>query len=174
MTRVPESRPGIVVQSAKARDVAGFGHIRVVAVPRRNAPFDVDAEVVEEDTHLVLSAAPEFQVVTEHPVRVMTEAFTWRGLAPGTVLVRKGPPLRFLAVVHDLSRDGATCCESWVLDALQNVLVESRRLGLASLGLPPLGGAYGGLDMTSFLGLLEKALCKTPVETLRRIWLILP
>lgn len=166
--------PVISSRTVDPREVARFGSIRVVASPRHRLPFRVDAVVTEEDTYLVLGAAPEFQEVKEHPVRVLTEAFGARPLPPGSVLVRKGPPMRIHTIVYDLDREGSTWCESWVMQALEGLLLESERNGLVSLALPVLGGLHGGLDTVRFLELLGEALRKVPVVTLRRIWLVMP
>lgn len=80
-------------------------------------PFAVQAEVREEDTFLVLSADSRLDAGRDHPLRVMTSAFTFEPVEPGTVLVRQGEPLELLAVIHDLDQRPSTCDE-WVQRAL--------------------------------------------------------
>lgn len=147
--------------------------LRIVIAPAHRMPFAVDAVVAEEDTYLVLSADRKAREVSEHPVRVMTEAFLAKPAQPGTVLVRGARPYRMLAVVHDLNQD-PTWTEDWVANALSAVFHEAEKRGMESLALPFIGTVYGTLDPERFLQLLKDALAKTPLIHLRRLWLVAP
>ena len=103
-----------------------------------------DAVVREEDTWLILSAAPEVTPPAEPLTRIMTELLTAQPHPPGTVLVREGHPLVLLAVVHDF--DEEPCCRlDWVRTALTRVLDVCRERRIGSVSLPLLGVTHGRL-----------------------------
>lgn len=143
---------------------------RVKVAPRRLQPFPVDALVLEEDTWFALSAAPEVGAPSVHPLRTLTEAWEAEPAEPGTVHVRPGFPLRFLAVVHDLSLE-PTWQVRWIEAALRASLVEAQRRGLASLGIEPLGAVHGRFSLESFDSLLAELL-STDVEWPKAVWRI--
>lgn len=147
------------------------GGVRLVASPPHRPPFPVEAIVAEEDTYLVLSAAPELRLLAEHPVRVMTAAHDVEPRAPGSVIVRSNRPLELLAVVHDLSRE-PSCEEEWVIAALEEIFRQSERLQLRSLALPLLGAVHGVLEPTHCAELLLAVLVAAEPEKLERIWLV--
>ncbi len=142
----------------------------IAAAPETAPPFAVDAQVFEEDTHLVLSAPARLPDPPEHPIRVMTAVLEERGVAPGTVIVREGRPLRLLAVVHDLAED-PTWHEDWIRSAFAEVfaIVEKRRL--TALALPLLGTRHGRmapeLCLEIFAGVLPGV-----TGALQRLWLV--
>ena len=117
----------------------------------------VDGLVVEEDTWLVLSAPSDVPEPAEHPLRVMTGAHEAEPVAPGSVLVREGPPVRLLAVVHDVGAE-PSWREAWVADALRGVLREAAQRGLRSVAIPVLGAVHGSMPPDCFAQLLRDAL----------------
>ena len=145
--------------------------VLVVRSPEHRPPFGISAMVAEEDTCLVLSAPTDIIVPPEHPIRVMTEVHAASPLSPGTVVVRSGSPLRFLAVVHDLDED-PTCSEAWVAAALDGVLDETEARGLQAIGLPMIGTLHGTLSPEHFVALLSNSLRRCSPNVLRRIWLV--
>ncbi len=145
--------------------------IEVVESPVGSPPFPVDARAVEEDTYLVLSADPAFRESSEHPLRVIDSAFSATPEEPGSVVVRHGPPLRFLAVVHDLQKE-PSCREEWVKQAFAEIFRLARIRQLRSLGLPLLGTLHGKLKRERSLAILEEALRKNLPRGLNRLWLI--
>lgn len=149
-----------------------LGKLRLVAAPESAPPFEVEAVVEEEDTHLVLSAPVALPETPEHPIRLMTALLADQGVEPGSVVVRQGRPQRWLAVVHDLSAH-PTWREEWVARALENVFSKTRRSGIRSLALPFLGTRHGRLAPERFVDLLRDALRRDD-SGLRRLWLILP
>ncbi|MCP4662151.1 MAG: hypothetical protein GY856_42655 [bacterium] len=157
----------------------GGGHevflhgVRVVAAPPQLPPFAVEAVAAEEDTYLVLSAPAQVREPIEHPIRVMTAVLDAVGADPGSVVVRNGRPLRFLAVVHDLSEE-PSWREEWVASAVDGILREARRLRLRSIGLPLLATRHGKLERDRFMVLLREALQRARPGTLERLWLIVP
>lgn len=149
------------------------GGVRVAAAREDDAPFSVDALVLEEDTWLALSTPAEIIRDPGHPVRVMTRVWQAEPEIPGTVIVRHGRPLRLLAVVHDLDAE-----PSWTEERIAEVLVKvfdaAAEEGVRSLRLPMLATRHGRLEPERFMRLLRaelesRARADSP---LRAIWLV--
>lgn len=137
-------------------------------------PFGVQGTVREEDSFLVLGASPQVRVPREHPVRVMTGAFTFEPLEPGSVLVHPGPPLELQAVVHDLDQE-PSCREEWIERALGGVLQACARHEIEALAMPLLGSVHHVLPVRRAALVLVQALRGEGVPAcLRRIWLHAP
>jgi len=149
------------------------GSVDIVAAPENRPPFKVDAVAVEEDTFLVMSADRRVQDPREPLIKIMTRVIETQPKAPGSVFVRGGSPLRFLAVVHDLNEE-PTWREDWIIGALEAIFQEAERRGLNSIALPFLGALQGSLDKARFLVLLRSVLEKIPANHLTRIWLVVP
>jgi hypothetical protein len=150
--------------------VSGPGPDVIVATePLREA----DAVVEEEDTYLVLSADPEIHDPEVARLRAFHEAYTAEPAEPGGVVVRGGSPLRFLAVVHDLSQD-PSCREEWVGAALEGVVREANSRRVRTLAMPPLGRVHGSLAMERFVALLHSAVRSCTPCTIERICLVVP
>jgi len=67
------------------------------------AEDSLDAEVVEEDTALVLSAPVKASLKDSmHPVRLYTALHEFEEFAAGTLLMTAGSPVRVRAVVYNL------------------------------------------------------------------------
>jgi hypothetical protein len=147
--------------------------IEIVVAREDDAPFTVDAVVVEDDTWRALGAPADVLVSPGHPVRVMTGVWQARPEAPGAVVVQRGTPLRLLAVVHDLDAE-PSWKEAWIEAALDAVLVHAEELGLPALRVPLLGCQHGGLDPFGFARLLGQALQRRAdgATAPRRIWLV--
>ena len=163
--------------SAMSRSSAGaeprtvrIGRVRVVIAPPEEPPFRFDAEVVEEDTYLVLSAGPEAIESDVHPLRVLQAAHDARPVAPGSVVAQPGPPLRLLAVVHDLAQE-PTWREEWIAEALAAVMREVRKRQVRALTLPVLGARHGRMPAAAFAGLLRRALEAETPPSLARLWI---
>jgi len=146
------------------------GRVRVVIAPPEEPPFRVDAEVLEEDTYLVLSAEPQAIEPDVHPLLVLQAAHEARPVPPGSVIVQPGAPLRLLAVVHDLAQE-PTWREEWIGAALAGVLREVRAQRVRALALPALGARHGRMPAVAFAGLLCRALEADTPPTLARLWL---
>jgi hypothetical protein len=161
----PRDRPPLhLVQPAVDSRLGG---VPVIVAATRRPPFPV----VEDDTFSVLGADPTVREPTDHPIRIWTGLKDVTEAEPGTVIVRPGRPLRFLAVVHDLARS-PTWTEDWVDRALAAALRELARRNLTSIGLPPLGGVHGRLTERRFVELLRGALEDRGPDRLERIWIV--
>jgi hypothetical protein len=150
-----------------------YGSLRIVAAPRTSRPFTVEALVVEEDTWLIMSAEPQMAEAEEHPIRLMTDVINAVKEKAGSVKVRDGEPLRFLAIVHDVDSE-PTWREEWIQSALIKILQEAASRKLTALGLPLLGTRHGRLEDLRFAELLASALLATAIYPLNRLWLIAP
>ncbi len=148
--------------------------LRIVTVPPGSTPvFLVDAVVVEDDTYLVLGAEPVARETHEPPGELLGEARASIQPAPGTVVVRSGPPLELHAIVHDLDAEPSWRVE-WVSGALAEVLREAEGRGLRSLALPVLGAVHGDLTPRRFAELLGAALHDARARCPEEIWLTVP
>jgi hypothetical protein len=143
------------------------------ATPSDRQPFPIEAMAVEDDSYLVLGAAPTISKPAEHPLQLLHRAASIEPVMPGTVVVRDGPPLRLLAVVHHLERR-PTWSEGWILEALDQVLELVRARRVRSVGLQPLGTVHGRLPLARFMGLLEHRLTRARPTALRYLWIAVP
>jgi len=171
MPLVPH-RSGLRLLSG-GREEIRLGTLHLRLAPASEPPFTPAAVAAEEDTWQVLSADPRLRPPGEHPVRVMTGLLDAAPLAPGSVLLRAGVPLKLLAVVYDF--DQAPCCRpEWVAAcyaALFHTVAERR---LHSLALPLLGLRHGRLSVAAAGDLLLAALAKAPRGRLTHLWLVVP
>ena len=147
--------------------------MNIIAAPDDRPPFEVDAVAVEEDTFLVMSADRRVHDPKEPLIKIMTRVIETQPKAPGSVLVKGENPLRFLAVVYDLNVE-PTWKEEWILSALDAIFLEAERRKLRSIALPFLGTLHGSLEKERFIVLLRSLLEKTPLNHLKRLWLVMP
>ncbi len=166
-------RAGLRVLPGGRDPAARLGPVLVVVAPPHRPPFPVEAKIVEEDTFLVLSADPRVVEPPEDPMRLMTRLIETRPETPGRVLVRRGAPLRMLAIVHDLNQD-PSWRESWVARALEEAIHRAEEQGLGSVGLEMLGCMHGRLEPARFLALLGEAIERNAPRSVRRLWLVPP
>ena len=151
-----------------------LGGCRLVAAPKDNPPFKVEALVAEEDTFLVLSADPVVKEPRESLEVMIEQANEIRPEVPGSVLVRRrrNSPLEFLAIVHDLNLE-PSWKEEWISSALDKVFREAGVRKVRSIALPLLGTVHGSLEAERSATLLGDALRRGVPEDLQRLWLIL-
>ncbi len=147
--------------------------VRIVAAPQYAQPFNIDAIAVEEDTFLVLSAEKTVRMPSEHIIRIMTEIIETLPVAPGSVVVKNGQPVRLLAIVHDLDRE-PSWREYWISQALDLIFKETVKRNFHSVALPLLGSVHGAFNIQHFLNLLKNAFKRIPPGGLKRLWLIVP
>ncbi len=153
---------------------ADVGGIRVVVAREDDPPFAIDSVAVEEDTWLALGTPADVVSSPGHPVRVMTRVWEAQPEEPGTVLVKRGSPVRLHAVVHDLDAD-PSWKEMWVRAALSGIFEEAARHRLRSLKLPLLATKHGSLPANRFMVLLREALMEPAAslqQHLQGIWLV--
>jgi len=171
--KIPDNRPKMkLIRGIYPLEIP-HRSVRIVAAPKKNQPFPVDAEVFEEDTFLVLSADTAVRETHEPLIRVMTKVIETRPETPGSILVRGKRPLRILAIVHDLNEEPSWKIE-WVQSALRQIFKEVESRGLKSLALPFLGTMHGSLEKLRFVMLLREALALKEFKYLKHLWLIVP
>lgn len=149
------------------------GTLEVVAGPIGRAPFPIDAFVLEEDTYRILNATNTLHETCEHPVRTLTEAFLFSPARPGTVITTGRHPLYLHAIVHDLDQN-PTWREEWIKSCLQTIFHEVGKRNLMTLALPILGTVHGSFSTLRFMEFLRETLDRSPVPSLKRLWLIGP
>jgi hypothetical protein len=143
----------------------------ITEAPAGAPPFPVAAVVEEDDSYHVLSAKPVFRPVDDNPIRVMADAHDAEPDPPGSVVIRRGTPLRMLAVVHRLD-ERPTWRERWAARAYRGVLLEAERRGLRAIALPLLATVHGTLGLARSRQLLDDAIRGLGPRTLERIWLV--
>lgn len=161
-----------VIQGGLQSDTL-WGTVRIVAAPQYAQPFSVDAIVAEEDTFMVLSAGKTVRMPSEHIISIMTEIIETLPVAPGSVIVKNGSPMRLLAIIHDLDRE-PSWRQDWIVQALELIFRETATRNLHSVAIPLLGAVYGAFDIQHFLNLLRDTLKRIPPGNLKRLWLIVP
>ncbi|MEJ2725473.1 MAG: hypothetical protein P8175_12665 [Deltaproteobacteria bacterium] len=154
-------------------DETFIGPLRIVAAPTKAPPFHVDAFALEEDTFLVLSADAQVRDPKMPLTRIMTRLIDTKPATPGSVLVRGGRPLRFLAVVHDLNQE-PSWKEEWITQALSRIFQAAERRELQAVALQMLGTVHGSLEKSRFVFLLRTAIEDALFHHLKRLWLIVP
>ncbi|MBU2498592.1 MAG: hypothetical protein KKE57_06820 [Proteobacteria bacterium] len=150
-----------------------FPPLWIIAAPKDNPPFPVDAFAFEEDTFLVLSADTTVRDPKIPLVRIMTRLIETQPQVPGKVLVRGTAPARLLAIVHDLNQEPSWKKE-WVEKALEGILRAAEGRNFQAIALPLLGSVHGAMDNDRFVSLLGGILKRTPLHHLKRLWLIVP
>ena len=148
---------------------------RLVAAPKDNPPFSVEARVAEEDTFLVLSADPVVEEPRESLETMIEQINEVKPEVPGSVLVRRrrNSPLEFLAIVHDLDLE-PSWKEEWISGALDRVFREVAERKVRSIALPLLGTTHNSLAAERAATLLGGVMRQGLPEGLQHIWLILP
>jgi len=167
------NRPDLRVIRGGGLSQLAIGTVQIFVGPEKMSPYPVDAMVAEEDTFLVLSADPELFESNESPIRLLTEAFETRPETPGSVFVKDGHPLQFLAIIHDLDQE-PSWKEEWVVSALDGIFRETENRKLRSIALPLLGTVHGSLEKGRFINLLRESLERKPPIHLNRLWLVTP
>ncbi len=173
MTNTNNRRSNLKILDGGLHRSISFGNLRIVAAPQESPPFDVAAMTREEDTFLIMDTDPDILPVETHPIRLMAELENFKPCAVGSVIVRKGRPIRLLAVIHDVNEE-PPCREIWISQAMQNIFREVERLGLRSLGMPLLAMRHGRLPIKSFARLLGQALSEAPLASLQQLWIVAP
>jgi hypothetical protein len=161
-----------VIEGGLRRDFT-LGDLKIVVCPEASPPFAVQAVAVEEDTWLIISADPTITQPEEHPIRLMTDLMNTEKESVGSVKVKEGHPLRFLAIVHDVDSE-PTWREEWVESALSEVLREAEKRRLSAIAVPLLGTRHGHLPTRRFAKLLAAALGSVERKNLKRLWLVAP
>ena len=137
------------------------------------APFVVDAFVVEDDTYTVLSANPEFRPpgMSVSEATAAADASGDDAHPLGSVVVRGARPLILHAIVHDLSAE-PTCSEGSIRAALDAAFAEAERRKLTAIAMMPIGTRFGSIDEPRFVELLHASLRAARVQSVAQVWII--
>jgi len=147
--------------------------IDIIVLPEKLATANVDALVEEQDTALILSRPDKITDSDNKPSWVLANQLESQNLyQPGSIIKRRGQPLRLLAIVHDFDNE-PSWHSAWIKQALQNILNICKVDGLKSIRFPVLGAQYGRFELQAFLQLLVNALRKQ-TGALQEIYLIVP
>jgi hypothetical protein len=134
------------------------------------ALLTVDAVVEEQDTHLLLGKAPVISnVVTGFPQLVKKMQHQVPEI-PGTVIVKKTKPIRFIAIIYDIDNSNI-CHQEWLETALKNIFIQCWKYKIAALAMPLLGTSYGRIDGPLMIKILEQSLFIKRREYPRRIFI---
>jgi len=146
----------------------GAVHIGLAALEAPIPPLD--AVVIEDDTYLVLGAAPIIREPTQGFEEIQRELSDYDPPAPGSVLVRRGQPLELLAIVHELEHT-PSWRTNWIAAALEGVLQQAAKHHLKTIAMPLLGTVHGRLPEREALTLLLNALRHAQQQYPRELWL---
>lgn len=146
-----------------------IGTTRIGVVPLEAPAPEVDAVVLEQDTHALL--AVDSQIVTSgEALTTLTEQLTaFKPFRVGGVVVKPARPLQLFAIVHDLDL-APSWRETWIVSALEATLRVARARRLRRLGMAALGTVHGQLPLERFIELLVETVASHP-EGPAVIWL---
>lgn len=147
------------------------GTLLIVTAPEYEPPFRVDALVSEEDTFLIMAPDNEIRDSSIGIHELKNHVTEMEPVTPGTVIVKEGSPMRFLAVVYDFDRE-PHWNEEWVRDALNAIFQETEKHKLSSIALPLIGTLHSSLKRKRFAALLSSSLDTLRPNYLKNIWII--
>lgn len=153
--------------------VVQVGRVSIQIGPQQRPPFPVSAIVVEQDTAMVLDDEAIIQTPVESLQQLREEVERFREPEPGSVVIQRGRPRRFYAIVHDLEQE-PTWREEWIQAAMETLLREIERLRLSDIAMPLLGTRFGNLSTQRFIELLCTTLQQFPPKKPLKLWLIAP
>lgn len=132
------------------------------------ALLSVDAVVEEQDTHLLLGKAPVITSVVSGFPQLVRKMQRQVPEIPGTVIVKKTMPKRFITIVYDI--DNTTICRrEWLETALKNIFIQCVKYKVANLAMPLLGTSYGRIGGPTMINILEQSLFMNIQEYPRKI-----
>lgn len=140
------------------------------------APPHVQAYVIEQDTALLLEAPRLITLPSSESLetieQLLMKTLTAPLAQPGSVIIKPGPPLQLLAIIHELEAE-PTWQMVWIKNALLEILQIAEFYQIATIAMPLLGSVYGKLAPEQFFQLLQEALLTTTTVSLKQIWLLL-
>jgi hypothetical protein len=168
-----EQFAAVILQKLGLRDSKQMHARPHVAIgPESDPPFAVEAIAIEDDTQMILSADPEFEFVEGSAIEAVRNATNAEPRQLGSVVVKPGRPKRFLAIVHDLSKD-PTWSEGTIQEALGNVFREAEERRLTAIAVRLMGRRFG-LQQERFMHLFDAALSGINLRSVQRVWVVLP
>ena len=132
------------------------------------ALLEVDVVVEEQDTNLVLGKSPVIMDTIESFPALVKKMEQQIHEIPGNVIVKQSIPIRLVAIVYDVEHT-PICKESWIEEALQNILMQCEKYKIKTLAMPLLGTSYGKLKEETTMKLLQDSLFQERKKTLKKI-----
>jgi len=130
----------------------------------------VDAVVEEQDTNLLLGNAPVVMEAVDSFPGMVEQMEQQVPEIPGNVIVKKSSPKRLIAIVYDVEHK-PICEEAWVLDVLEEIIIQCYEYKIKLLAMPLLGTTYGKLSDEKFIELLEDILITNHHKYPKRIFI---
>lgn len=134
------------------------------------ALLQVDAVVEEQDTQLLLGKSPVIMDSITSFTQLVRKMEQQAAEEPGTVIVKRTRPIRFITIVYDIDSK-PICREEWLEQALKNILEQCRKFEVRSLAMPLIGTSYGRIDEQTMIILLEKLLIEYREDYPRKIFI---
>jgi len=131
--------------------------------------FQIEAEVVEQDTALVLEPTDEVAYPNDSTEELIRQAIETPPITPGSVIVRGTSPLQLLAIVHDFDQE-PSWQEEWLVKALYGILYQSEQLQLSAIAIPSLCTRHGSLEKQRFFDILHSVIEQVAPIHLTKIW----
>ncbi len=132
------------------------------------ALLQVDVVVEEQDTNLILGKSPVIMDTIESFPALVKKMEHQIHEIPGNVIVKQSIPKRLVAIVYDVEHT-PICEESWIEEALQNILMQCDKYKVKTLAMPLLGTSYGKLKEETTMQLLQESLIQNRKQTLKKI-----
>ena len=170
MSRMHRERRSLQIVRGGRGDLF-LGDLRVSLTDTHLSHVASEAVVMEDDTWQVLAAPAEFREEREHPVRLLRALHNARPLVPGSVLVRGGTPVTFVAAIYDLGEE-PVCRPEWITTALTGILSRIGEMRLNSLALPLTGVRHGRIAINEAVVIIATALRECSPPCLKRLWLV--
>lgn len=130
-----------------------IGATRLAIVPLEAPAPEVDALIIEQDTHGLLAVDSQPVEMNESLAKLTDQITMFEPYKTGAVVVKHARPLQIFAIVHDLD-DSPSWRETWIISALDATLKIARERQLKRLGMAALGTVHGRLPLERFLELL--------------------
>ena len=132
------------------------------------ALLQVDVVVEEQDTNLILGKSPVIMDTIESFPALVKKMELQIHEIPGKVIVKQSIPKRLVAIVYDVEHT-PICEESWIEEALQNILIQCDKYKVKTLAMPLLGTSYGKLKEETTMQLLQDSLIQNRRQSLKKI-----
>jgi hypothetical protein len=130
-----------------------IGATRIAIVPLEAPAPEVDALVIEQDTHAVLAVDTQIVEDNQPLAKVADQLTTFAPYKVGDVVVKQAKPMQLFAIVHDLDHS-PSWTETWIISALNATLKMAHKRQLKRLGMAALGTVHGRLPLERFIELL--------------------
>ena len=132
------------------------------------ALLQVDIVVEEQDTNLILGKSPVIMDTIESFPALVKKMEQQIHETPGNVIVKQSIPKRLVAIIYDVEHT-PICEESWIEEALKNILMQCDKYKVKTLAMPLLGTSYGKLKEETTMQLLQDSLIQNRKQTLKKI-----